>query len=85
MWDAGRADVILANSNFTARVFKAYFPSIHHTPKIVYPGINLAVYDAEINSEDADVKAISSSVILFFNKERSTDSSPLARAPPYYP
>ncbi|KAJ2922526.1 hypothetical protein H1R20_g14557, partial [Candolleomyces eurysporus] len=53
-----QADIILANSNFTARVFKTYFPSIHHTPTIVYPGINLDAYQAETNTSDSDVASV---------------------------
>lgn len=56
----GQADVILANSNFTARVFKAYFPSIPATPRVVHPGINLSAYDIEIDNSDPDIRLISS-------------------------
>lgn len=47
----GQADVILANSLFTARVFKSYFPSIRRLPRVVYPGINLAAYEESIDSD----------------------------------
>ncbi|KAJ4473881.1 alpha-1,3-mannosyltransferase ALG2 [Lentinula aciculospora] len=56
-----QADVILANSNFTGRVFKDNFPSIRRTPKVVYPGINIAAYEAtEELANDPDVVEISS-------------------------
>lgn len=56
----GQADVILANSNFTARVFKSYFPSIPATPRVVHPGINLSAYDMQIDRSDPDIQQISS-------------------------
>ncbi|THH08698.1 hypothetical protein EW145_g2518 [Phellinidium pouzarii] len=37
------ADVLLANSHFTAGVFNTYF-SIPRKPRVVYPGINLSAY-----------------------------------------
>ncbi|KAF9071839.1 alpha-1,3-mannosyltransferase ALG2 [Rhodocollybia butyracea] len=56
-----QADVILVNSNFTGRVFKYNFPSIRRTPKVVYPGINIAAYEATDDlSRDRDVAAITS-------------------------
>lgn len=52
----GQADVILANSKFTARVFKTHFPSIPSTPKVVYPGINLSAYEAaSYDTQDRDI------------------------------
>ncbi|THH30810.1 hypothetical protein EUX98_g3373 [Antrodiella citrinella] len=54
-----QADIILANSNFTARVFKKHFSSIHVTPKVVHPGINLAAYEATaVDPADPDVVQI---------------------------
>ncbi|EIM82392.1 glycosyltransferase family 4 protein [Stereum hirsutum FP-91666 SS1] len=55
-----QADMILANSNFTARVFKSYFPSIPATPRVVHPGINLSAYDMQIDRSDPDIQQISS-------------------------
>ena len=58
------ADVILANSRFTARVFKVYFPSIRTEPAVVYPGVNLATY-APLSAqalEDPDVQDVLSYV-----------------------
>jgi hypothetical protein len=40
----GQADAILANSHFTASVFKTVFPSINVVPKVVHPGINISAY-----------------------------------------
>ncbi|KAJ3996048.1 alpha-1,3-mannosyltransferase ALG2 [Lentinula boryana] len=54
-----QADVILANSNFTGRVFKDNFPSIRRTPEVVYPGINIVAYETtQDSSNDPDVAAI---------------------------
>jgi GH25 family lysozyme M1 (1,4-beta-N-acetylmuramidase) len=60
---AGQADVILSNSDFTARVFKSYFPSIRQTPTTVYPGINISAYETPIDASHPDIVAISSSVV----------------------
>ncbi|KIO19955.1 glycosyltransferase family 4 protein [Tulasnella calospora MUT 4182] len=49
----GYADVLLANSRFTAQVFKRSFRSISRSPEVVYPGINLDAYDAPAPSLDA--------------------------------
>ncbi|KAJ3525831.1 hypothetical protein NMY22_g10411 [Coprinellus aureogranulatus] len=53
-----QADIILANSKFTARVFKRYFPSIYHDPTIVYPGINLDTYEADYDDTDPNVRSV---------------------------
>lgn len=59
---AGQADVILSNSNFTARVFRSYFPSIPQTPTTVYPGINISAYETPVDASDPDVVAVVSYV-----------------------
>ena len=57
----GNADIILANSKFTARVFKTHFPTIGSTPAVVYPGINLAAYDTVVaDGSDPDVAQVQS-------------------------
>ncbi|KAJ7577398.1 glycosyltransferase family 4 protein [Mycena floridula] len=59
----GQSDIILANSRFTARVFKAYLPSIPQDPKVVYPGINISMYetaDGGIDMQDPDIGVIAS-------------------------
>ena len=56
----GQADVILANSKFTARIFKSYFPSISQTPQIVYPGINISAYETRVDGSDPDIIAVTS-------------------------
>jgi alpha-1,3/alpha-1,6-mannosyltransferase len=56
----GQADVILANSRFTSRVFKSHFSSIGTTPDVVYPGINISAYETgnAIDLADPDVQQI---------------------------
>lgn len=56
----GQADVILANSKFTARIFKSYFPSISQTPQVVYPGINISAYGTKVDDSDPDIISITS-------------------------
>ncbi|PBK65735.1 mannosyltransferase [Armillaria solidipes] len=65
-----QADIILANSSFTARVFKSYFPSISATPRVVYPGINITAYEAEVDTSDPDVVAIASDRPSFISLNR---------------
>lgn len=57
---AGQADVILANSKFTARVTMVNFSSLKMTPKIVYPGINTEAYKTSWESMDPDIVQVSS-------------------------
>lgn len=52
--------MILANSLFTARVFKSYFSSIKQLPSVVYPGINLAAYEPLPDSKGAENFAVAS-------------------------
>lgn len=55
--------MILVNSKFTGRVFKAHFPSIGAAPTVVYPGINLAAYAAgSADLADPDVLQVISCV-----------------------
>lgn len=60
----GQADVILANSKFTARVFQAHLPSIRAIPRVVYPGINISAYEVAetLDTSDPDVLAVISCV-----------------------
>ncbi|KAG0699001.1 mannosyltransferase [Suillus ampliporus] len=55
-----QADIILANSNFTARVTKSHFASLKHQLKVVYPGINIASYISPIDSSDPDIVQVAS-------------------------
>lgn len=49
-----QADLILANSKFTARVTKSHFASLKHQLKVVYPGINIKAYRSPIDLSDPD-------------------------------
>ncbi|KAI5118332.1 hypothetical protein M0805_006614 [Coniferiporia weirii] len=54
----GAADVLLANSQFTAGVFNTFF-SIPRKPQVVYPGINISAYDPPPGLEDdKDVREV---------------------------
>jgi alpha-1,3/alpha-1,6-mannosyltransferase len=73
MWEnthssiVGQADVILANSHFTARVTKHHFPSIRNTLKVVHPGIDLSSYQVKHrDTSNPDVRAITSSALSSF-------------------
>lgn len=57
----GQADVILANSRFTARVFKTYFPSIVINPRVIYPGINIDAYEAAVDRAAPEIQQVISS------------------------
>jgi alpha-1,3/alpha-1,6-mannosyltransferase len=51
-----QADLLLANSEFTAKVFLLHFPSIERKPRVVYPGINVEKYKAhDIGADVTDV------------------------------
>jgi alpha-1,3/alpha-1,6-mannosyltransferase len=58
--DLAQADLILANSKFTARVTKSHFSSLRHQLKVVYPGINLAAYISPIDPSDPDILQVAS-------------------------
>ncbi|KAH0584545.1 hypothetical protein H2248_010077 [Termitomyces sp. 'cryptogamus'] len=53
-----QADVIIANSKFTARVTKSYFKSITQSLRVVYPGINVLAYESTVDHNDPDNVAI---------------------------
>ncbi|KAG8685275.1 Alpha-1,3-mannosyltransferase-like protein [Ceratobasidium sp. 395] len=65
-----KADVILANSKFTSRVFKHSFPSINIDPVIVYPGINIAAYHASVNLAEPDIAMVASPRPTFLSLNR---------------
>ncbi|KDR81960.1 hypothetical protein GALMADRAFT_90454 [Galerina marginata CBS 339.88] len=64
-----QADVILANSSFTARIFKSYFPSITQKPRVVYPGINISAYEVPVKYS-GDVIAVISPRPTFLSLNR---------------
>ncbi|CAL1703269.1 unnamed protein product [Somion occarium] len=76
-----QADIILANSNFTARVFQAHFRSIQVTPEVVYPGINLAAYEvSSVDDKDPDVLQVASDrpTLLSLNRFERKKNAALA-------
>ncbi|KAJ8468837.1 hypothetical protein ONZ45_g17100 [Pleurotus djamor] len=75
-----QADIILANSKFTSRIFKTYFASIPHVPKIVYPGINTSAYAAPIDSSSSDVVEVASTrpTLLSLNRFEKKKNAALA-------
>ncbi|KAJ6547195.1 mannosyltransferase [Mycena capillaripes] len=77
-----QADVILSNSNFTARVFTSYFPSIGRTPTTVYPGINISVYETPVDAAHPDIVAVTSDAptLLSLNRFEGKKNAALAIA-----
>ncbi|KZT11138.1 glycosyltransferase family 4 protein [Laetiporus sulphureus 93-53] len=76
-----QADIILANSKFTTRVFKEHFPSIPSTPKVVYPGINLSAYEATAyDASDPDIVELASErpTLLSLNRFEKKKNAALA-------
>ncbi|KAH8114219.1 mannosyltransferase [Phellopilus nigrolimitatus] len=53
----GSADVLLANSRFTAGVFNSFF-SIPRKPRVIYPGINISAYAPPSSSNDPNVQEV---------------------------
>ncbi|KAJ9106347.1 hypothetical protein QFC21_001493 [Naganishia friedmannii] len=67
----GEADIVLANSKFTSRIYHRAFPSLREVPKVVYPCINLDAYSG--SSEDfkgADVDLVKSDRPTFLSLNR---------------
>ncbi|CAE7189291.1 unnamed protein product [Rhizoctonia solani] len=76
-----QADVILANSQFTSRVFKDSFPSIKTDPVVVYPGINISAYESLPSSSDTeDIRVIKSdkTTLLSLNRFERKKNAALA-------
>ncbi|RDB19381.1 Alpha-1,3/1,6-mannosyltransferase ALG2 [Hypsizygus marmoreus] len=75
-----QADVILANSKFTGRVFKAHFKSIKQTPRVVYPGINIAAYESDVDPSDPDIISVTSEfpTLLSLNRFEKKKNAALA-------
>lgn len=60
---SGEADIVLANSKFTSRVYNRAFPSLKQSPRVVYPCINVDQYvglDPEEARGDESVRMIQS-------------------------
>ncbi|KAF8710845.1 Glycosyl transferase 4-like domain, partial [Rhizoctonia solani] len=77
----GQADVILANSRFTSRVFKDSFPSIKVDPVVVYPGINISAYQSLPSSDDtSEIEMVKSdkTTLLSLNRFERKKNAALA-------
>lgn len=44
---SGSADKILVNSHFTQRQFQKSFPRLRRVPRVVYPGVDVSLYEHE--------------------------------------
>ncbi|KAG2126838.1 glycosyltransferase family 4 protein [Suillus clintonianus] len=75
-----QADLILANSKFTARVTKSHFSSLRHQLKVVYPGINIAAYISPIDPSDPDILQVASQrrTLLSLNRFEMKKNAALA-------
>ncbi|KAG5642005.1 hypothetical protein DXG03_003810 [Asterophora parasitica] len=75
-----QADVILANSKFTARVTKSHLRSIKQTLRVVYPGINIEAYESTVDVEDVDNIAVTSSnpTLISLNRFEQKKNTALA-------
>lgn len=62
----GQADIILANSKFTARVTKSYFKTITQSLRVVYPGINVSAYESAVDPDNPDNIAVFSYVFFLW-------------------
>ncbi|EJU05889.1 UDP-Glycosyltransferase/glycogen phosphorylase [Dacryopinax primogenitus] len=79
----GNADLVIANSLFTARVFKKAFPMLSKTPRVIYPGINLAAYqqDALEDTDDArSIRKITADVPFILSTNRFEEKKNIALA-----
>lgn len=53
--DTGQADVILSNSLFTSKVYSKAFPSLaKRQPKVVYPCIDVNLYQATKKNQNGE-------------------------------
>ncbi|KAF4604303.1 Alpha-1,3-mannosyltransferase-like protein [Pleurotus pulmonarius] len=77
-----QADIILANSKFTSRVFQTYFRSIPRVPRVVYPGINISAYETAVDLSDPDIVQVLSDrpTLLSLNRFEKKKNVALALA-----
>ncbi|KAI8362634.1 hypothetical protein BD560DRAFT_404371 [Blakeslea trispora] len=59
-WSTGMADAITVNSQFTGGMFRRSFPCILKKPRVLYPPINFAAYDKQVDLSDPSVQQIES-------------------------
>ncbi|KAG6898763.1 hypothetical protein C0993_004467 [Termitomyces sp. T159_Od127] len=75
-----QADIILANSKFTARVTKSYFKTITQSLRVVHPGINVSAYESAVDPDDLDNVAVFSvkPTLLSLNRFEQKKNAALA-------
>ncbi|KAH7890133.1 glycosyltransferase family 4 protein [Phlebopus sp. FC_14] len=75
-----QADIILANSKFTARITTSHFASIKTAPKVVYPGINIKAYQAPVQWGEPDIAQVTSQrpTLLSLNRFEMKKNAALA-------
>ncbi|TFK45962.1 alpha-1,3-mannosyltransferase ALG2 [Heliocybe sulcata] len=75
-----QADVIVANSEFTAGVFRRHFKSIQVHPRVIYPGVNLTAYESSPDWDDPDVRQVVSDrpTLLSLNRFEKKKNTALA-------
>lgn len=54
------ADTIAVNSEYTASVTRQSFPTIHKALRVLYPPINFAAYDRQVDENDPAVQILAS-------------------------
>ncbi|CEG72338.1 Putative Alpha-1,3-mannosyltransferase ALG2 [Rhizopus microsporus] len=59
-WTTSKADTITVNSQFTATIFRKSFRSILKKPRVLYPPINFALYDRQVDMSDITVQILES-------------------------
>ncbi|CEP11992.1 hypothetical protein [Parasitella parasitica] len=69
-WSTGMADTIAVNSQFTGGMFRRSFPGILKKPRVLYPPINFAAYDKQVDLADPSVQIIESHKTTFVSINR---------------
>ncbi|KAG1452976.1 hypothetical protein G6F46_010617 [Rhizopus delemar] len=69
-WTTGKADTITVNSQFTAGIFRKSFKSILKTPRVLYPPINFALYDRQVDMLDSSVQSLETHKKIFLSINR---------------
>lgn len=75
-----RADIILVNSEFTAKVFKESFPTIKISPDICYPSINTIFFDKATPKSLVDVIDVPPDTVTLLSINRYERKKNLALA-----
>ena len=78
-WSTGKANQVLVNSNFTAQVFRATFPSLAAVPlTVLYPSLNFSAFDQPPESLDGIIPPQAKTVFLSINRYERKKNLPLA-------